>query len=67
MEDGKNGIIVNVNDEDMLAEKTIELLDNHEKRRTIGANARKTITSKFTLEKELQANLEIYKKLGFSM
>ena len=67
LEDGKNGILVNVNDEDILSEKTIELLENHEKRRTIGANARKTITSKFTSDKELQANLEIYKKLGFNM
>ena len=67
LEDGVNAAIVNVNDQDMLEEKIIELLGDHQKRQVIGTNARKTITSKFTLEKELQANLDVYKKLGFSM
>ena len=67
LEDKKNGITVNVNDENMLAEKIIELLGNQEKRRIIGANARKTIINKFTLEIELQANTNIYQTLGIKI
>ena len=64
IEDGKNGIIVNVNDANMLTEKIIELLENPEKRSRLGKNARELIVSKFTLEKELEANLSVYRKLG---
>lgn len=64
LEDGKNGVIVNVNDENMLAEKAKELLGNHKKRKLLGKNARITITSKFTPEKELHANIDIYQTLG---
>jgi len=64
LEDEKNGILVNVNDDDMLAKKISELLGDEKKRKLLGTNARKTITGKFTLEKELQANIDIYKTLG---
>jgi len=64
LEDGKNGVIVNVNDAGMLAEKILELLDDAEKRESLGKNARKLIVNRFTLEKELEANLEVYRKLG---
>lgn len=63
LEDGKNGVIVNVNDADMLAEKIQELLVNTEKRMSLGNSARETIVNRFTPEKELSANLEIYRKL----
>ena len=62
LEDGKNGVIVNVNDASMLADKILELLDDPKKRSTLGRNARELIVSKFTTEKELQANLEVYRK-----
>jgi len=64
IEDGKNGIIVNVNDTNMLAEKILELLEDSEKRSRLGKNARELIVSKYTLEKELEANLSVYRKLG---
>jgi len=64
LEDGKNGVVVNVNDPDMLAEKIVELLDNPKKRELLGKNARELVLSKFTLEKELEANLAVYRKLG---
>jgi len=63
LEDGKNGIIVNVNDVNMLAEKILELLDNSEKSLELGKNARQLVMNKFTLEKELEANLNLYRKL----
>jgi len=67
LEDGKNGVIVNVNDVNMLAEKIQELLVNAEKRISLGKNARELIVSRFTPAKELEANLEIYRKLGISL
>jgi glycosyltransferase involved in cell wall biosynthesis len=64
LEDGKNGVIVNVNDANMLAEKILELLGSSEKRSKLGQNARELASSKFTLNKELEANLAVYRKLG---
>ena len=67
LEDGKNGVIVNVNDANMLAEKIIELLDSTKKRTELGKNARESIISKFTIEKELEENLNVYRKLGLEL
>ncbi len=64
IENGKNGMLVNVNDADMLAQKIIELVDDREKRETLGKSAREFVVSKFKPEKELKANLEVYRKLG---
>ena len=64
VENGKNGLLVNVNDENMLTEKILELLDNPKKSQFLGKNARQSIIEKFTPEKELEANLDIYRKLG---
>jgi len=67
LDDGKNGVIVNVNDVDMLAEKILELLDDPEKRKSLGKNARELIVNRFTLEKELIANLDVYRTLGLKV
>jgi glycosyltransferase involved in cell wall biosynthesis len=67
LEDGKNGIIVGVNDAKMLAEKIHELLDNTEKRTTLGKNARQSILERFTPDKELEANITVYKNLGLKV
>ena len=64
LEDGKNGVIVNVNDANMLAQKITELLDDPKKRETLGKNARELIVNKFTPAKELEANLDVYRELG---
>lgn len=64
IEDGKNGIFINVNDANDLAEKIQELLDNPEKCVALGKNARESITGRFTPEKELRANLEVYRTIG---
>jgi glycosyltransferase involved in cell wall biosynthesis len=60
IEDGKNGVLVKVNDAEALGESILQLLSQLEKRRTISKSARETIISRFTLEKELQANLQVY-------
>jgi glycosyltransferase involved in cell wall biosynthesis len=67
LEDGKNGIVVNVNDANMLAEKIIELLDDREKRTSLGKNARELIASRFSPDRELRANLGVYRELGIQI
>jgi len=67
LEDGKNGVIVKVNDANMLAGKIRELLDNPDKRVFLGKNARELIVNRFTPEKELAANLDVYRGLGIHL
>ncbi len=64
IEDGVNGLLVNVNDAEGLAEKIAEALSQPEKRESIGRAARSAVVNQFNLEKELQANLKIYQSLG---
>jgi glycosyltransferase involved in cell wall biosynthesis len=64
IQDDVNGFFVNVNDAEGLAEKMAEVLGQSEKRETVGRSAREAVLGQFTLEKELQANLEIYRSLG---
>ena len=67
VEDGKNGMLVNVNDADALAEKILALLDDREKRESLGKSAREFVMNNFKPEKELKANLEVYRKLGLKV
>jgi len=67
IEDGVNGILVNVNDAAGLAEKMAEALSQPEKREAVGRSAREAVLGQFTLEKELQANLNIYASLGVKL
>jgi glycosyltransferase involved in cell wall biosynthesis len=64
LEDGKNGILVPVNDPERLAEKILGLLADPSLRSRLGKNARETITEGFTPEMELAANLDVYRKIG---
>lgn len=63
IEDGVNGMLVSVNDVDGLAAKIAEALTQPERREAIGSAARATVLSHYTLEKELQANLNVYQTL----
>lgn len=63
IEDEKNGYFVSVNDVDGLSNKIIEVLNGNQE--AIQKSARETIINQFTLEKELNANLDVYKILGF--
>ena len=64
LEDGANGVFVNVNDADQLSEKIKFVLNDSALRSRLGKNARATIAEKFTPQKELEANLDVYRKLG---
>lgn len=61
IEDGKNGHFVNVNDVDRLSNKILEVLNSNQNE--IQKSARETIIHQFTLEKELNANLSVYKNI----
>jgi glycosyltransferase involved in cell wall biosynthesis len=67
IEDGVNGMLVPVNDVNGLAGKIAEVLNMPEKWEAVGRSARETIVSRFTLEKELQTNLDVYQNLRGSL
>jgi len=67
IENGKNGVLVNVNDADALAESILQTLSQLEKYRAISKSARETVVRRFTSEKELEANLQVYKSLGLKI
>ena len=64
LKDGENGIFVPVNDSDALANTILELLKNVELRHRLGKAARQTIMDGFSPQKELDANLDVYRTLG---
>lgn len=64
IEDGVNGRLVPVNDVDGFANTVEILLNDPDRRIQLGRQARSKIETGFTLQKELQANLAIYKNLG---
>ncbi|MEP6895312.1 MAG: glycosyltransferase family 4 protein [Chloroflexota bacterium] len=66
IKDRENGLTVPVNDAESLSNAIIELLDDESLRRRLGKSARELIQKDFTLQKELDANLAAYKKLGLS-
>jgi glycosyltransferase involved in cell wall biosynthesis len=63
MQDGENGRIVPVNDVAAFVNTTIKLLNDGESSARLGKAAREKIINQFTLEKELEANLGIYKSI----
>ena len=64
--DSENGIFVPVNDTDALATAIHELLNNSELRQRFGKAARQTVVDCFPLQKELDANLDVYRRLGLN-
>ncbi len=67
VEDGKNGVLVKVNDADGLAEKILQLLNQPENNRSLSKAAREAVIHRFTPEKELEANLQVYQRLGLKI
>jgi len=67
IKDRENGIIVPVNDAESLSKSILELLNDASLRKQLGQSARETILNNFTPEKELLANLAVYKNLGVSL
>ena len=67
VEDGKNGVLVKINDAEALAESILQLLSQPENRRAISRSAREAVVHQYTPEKELEANLQVYKSLGLKI
>jgi len=66
IKDGENGILIPVNDGDALANAIHAVLSNAELRNRLGKNARQTIINGFSLQRELDGNLDVYRKLGLN-
>jgi glycosyltransferase involved in cell wall biosynthesis len=66
VKDRENGIFVPVNDSDGLATTIIELLNNAEQKSRLGKAARQSIIDCFSPQKELEGNLDVYRKLGLN-
>lgn len=64
VQNNQNGMIIPVNDTEALANAINALLADQALRKKLGKSARQTIVEKFTPEKELTANLDVYRKLG---
>jgi glycosyltransferase involved in cell wall biosynthesis len=59
----ENGRIVLPGDADGLACAIDELLDNKELRKRFGQNARATVLADYALEREMELNLALYRRL----
>ena len=64
IKDSENGTTVPANDAESLSKAILELLNDPALRVRLGNSARETIQKEFTLQKELDANLSVYKTLG---
>jgi glycosyltransferase involved in cell wall biosynthesis len=64
IQDGVNGMLVNVNDAERLTERLAEALSQPDKRDQLGRSAREAVLRQNAPEKELQANLNVYQRLG---
>jgi glycosyltransferase involved in cell wall biosynthesis len=60
IEHGKNGLLVNENDENALAEAMIQLLSDPDLSMEMGKAARNTIIEKFTEQRRHDATMEVY-------
>jgi glycosyltransferase involved in cell wall biosynthesis len=59
----ENGVLVPPGEVEALAEAMLRLLQNGELRAALGQAARQTVLEKFTLERELEQNLQLYENL----
>jgi glycosyltransferase involved in cell wall biosynthesis len=63
MQDGINVKTVPVKDVNSFVSTTLHLLKDKDERSRIGKSARETVLERFTLEKELEGNLNVYTKV----
>ncbi|MEE2678990.1 MAG: glycosyltransferase family 4 protein [Myxococcota bacterium] len=64
IDDGENGFLVPVDDPDALAARCIEILQDPELARRLGAAGRARIAERFDLNRQVDAYLEIYRTLA---
>ncbi|MBA2620611.1 MAG: glycosyltransferase [Acidobacteria bacterium] len=61
--DGETGFLVESGDDQMMAKRLVELLENPEKAKRFGARGRQIVGEKFTLAAQLNKTLELYDRL----
>jgi len=66
VKDGENGIFVPIDDAEALAKAIHEVLSDVGLRSRLGKAARQTVIDSFPLQKELNGNLDLYRKLGLN-
>ena len=66
VKDGENGIFVPVNDRDALSKTISNVLNDSELQSGLGKAARQSILDSFSLQKELDGNLDVYRKLDLN-
>ena len=59
--ENETGYLIASDDDEALANRLIELLEDEEKAACFGAKGREIVTEKFSLEKQLKKTLELYK------
>jgi glycosyltransferase involved in cell wall biosynthesis len=63
VEDGKNGLLVNSLDSDVLASAIAKLLESPEEARRLGTAARETIQARFSAAHMVDAMLDLYERM----
>src|SRR5690606_3484787 len=63
IEDGISGVLIEPNQPDQLAHAIIELLNDDERRLSLGARAARSVREQFTTERFLAGLTEIYDEL----
>jgi glycosyltransferase involved in cell wall biosynthesis len=61
--EGENGFLVASNDDEMLANRLLELLRDAEKAKTFGARGRAIVEEKFSTAAQLKKTLDLYDRL----
>lgn len=61
--EGETGFLVDSNNDEQMAKRLIELLQNPEKARKMGEAGRKTVEEKFSTAAQLEKTLALYEKL----
>jgi glycosyltransferase involved in cell wall biosynthesis len=64
VKDSETGLIVPANDPAALSNAILKLFDDQSLRNRLGRSARELIQREFTLQKELDLNLNVYRSLG---
>jgi len=60
---GKDGLLADVYDSNKLAENLLQLMDNEQLRKKLGAEARKRVTEQFNIDMQASKFEEVYKAL----
>lgn len=64
VEDGTTGLLIPREDPQALAAAVVQLLENPERRRSMGANAHESIRDRFSLDLQAQRTADLYRELA---